>query len=104
MYFDRPSFLSENGPNKFLEFNDSEPSRVLFSIFPDRDGIAEEHEFSIKVNGAESDSMAIRVIDEDNPEREVEFPMHFDWSFDNFGFAENDTVRDIVEQAANDWA
>ena len=108
LYFDLPSDAGPNGPSKTITLT-SASSRVpvLLSIFPDRDTYDEDHLLQIQLtdaNGAQSSlAVNVHVIDQDR-DRRGPFRITVDFSQDQTGFFDDPHTREIVRQAAEDWA
>ena len=107
LYFDLPSTATAAGPSKTLSFPNSSPVPVLVSIFPDRDTNDENHTVSIAFTasgGAQRTQMLnVRVIDQDKALAPA-FNVTVDFSKDQTGFFSDAAKRNIVRQAAEDWA
>ena len=108
VYFDRPSQNSANGALKTISFANAASSiTVLFSIFPDRDGIDESYTLRIEFagnNGARfTNSFPIFVVDHDKSLTNV-FNVTIDFSQDKTGFFGDPQTRAVAVQAANELA
>lgn len=108
LYFDLPSTATGEGPTKTVIFPNATALPILVSIFPDRDGLDEEHilhiEFTPTGGGRHAQSLKVRVIDQDQPRRTIDFPITIDFSRDQTGFFSDPANRAIAEQRAQDWA
>jgi hypothetical protein len=80
---------------------------VLISIFPDRDALGENHTLTVTFMGNDgaqrTQTLAVRVIDQDQVTAPT-FNVTVDFSRDQTGFFNQTARRDIVRQAAEDWA
>jgi len=108
LYFDLPCDLGETGPRKEVAFKTKgDPREVLVSIWPDRDAEDEEHSLAVSFTDADGRTAAatvpVRVVDQDS-EREPVFRIILDYSHDKTGFFRDKKKRQLVEQAAADWA
>ncbi len=107
LYFDLPSMATATGPSKSLSFPNSAPVPVFVSIFPDRDAADENHTLSITFTasgGAQrTQALNVRVIDQDKALAPA-FAVTVDFSKDQTGFFADVAKRNIVRQAAEDWA
>lgn len=108
LYFDLPATAVANGPSRSLLFaNSSVAVPVLVSIFPDRDGNDEDHLLTLQftaANGAQrTQTLNVHVIDQDKA-TPPDFHVTVDFSRDQTGFFNDAAKRDIVRQAAEDWA
>ena len=107
LYFDLPSQATATGPSKTLSFPNSTPVPVLVSIFGDRDTLDENHTLSITFTasgGAQrTQSLNVHVIDQDKALPPV-FSVTMDFTRDTTGFFNDAAKRNIVRQAAEDWA
>ncbi|MCB9855849.1 MAG: putative Ig domain-containing protein [Phycisphaerales bacterium] len=107
LYFDQPSTVGQNGPRKTLNFTSTTPRSFRISIFPDRDGADETHTLSVNfvdaANTATDVDVAIHVIDQDVGDA-APFNITLDFSRDESGFFDNSDARDVLAQAAADWA
>jgi len=108
MYFDLPSTFGENGPSKSIGLsNSSSTEPFLLSIFPDRNTEDEDHILNVQFTDANnvqtSQSLNIHVIDQDI-DRPLNFEVTVDFSQDQTGFFDDEKVRALAVQAANDWA
>jgi hypothetical protein len=106
LYFDLPSQAAASGPSKALSFPNAAPVPVLISIFPDRDGAAENHTLTVVFTsngGAQrTQTLAAHVIDQDQSQTPP-FAVTVDFSRDQTGFFNQTARRDIVREAAEDW-
>jgi hypothetical protein len=102
-----PSDVSASGPTKTVNFSSAASATVLVSIFPDRDGLSEDHPMTIAFtdnNGAHiSKTINVHVIDQDTGQPPL-FPVTVDFGEDQTGFYADAAKRNIVIQAAQDWA
>jgi hypothetical protein len=108
LYFDRPSAVSSNGPIKTIILTSATNGvPVGLSIFPDRDGAAEDYTLTIVFTGAsgpnQTNTVAIHVIDLDL-QRTNDFMVTENFDRDVTGVFTNTTRRALVKQAADDWA
>ena len=108
LYFDVPSEAGPNGPTKTITVaNVSSSAPFYLSIFPDRDTIDENHSLSIQftdANGVQkSTTVNVHVIDQDE-NQPLLFKIIVDFSKDQTGFFNDPRKREIVQQAADDWA
>jgi len=108
LYFDLPSACGASGPRKSVSFESaSDRKPVLVSIFPDRDAFPEEYALGISWKGpggaAATQTVPVAVIDQDL-DRAPAFDIPIEFSEDKTGFFDRPARRDIVLQAARDWA
>ena len=107
LYFDVPSQATASGPSKTLSFPNAAPVPVRISIFPDRDATPENHTLTVvfTANGGaqRTQTLASRVIDQDQAQTPPPFAVIVDFSRDQTGFFNQAARRDIVRQAAEDW-
>jgi hypothetical protein len=107
LYFDEPCDVGATGPSKSVNFPSAASAVVWVSIFPDRDGLDEDHPLTIAFtdnNGAQiSKTINVHVIDQDTGQAPL-FPVTVDFGEDQTGFYADATRRNIVIQAAQDWA
>ncbi|HEY3857966.1 MAG TPA: Ig domain-containing protein [Verrucomicrobiae bacterium] len=108
LYFDKPSTVSSNGPTKTVTFTSGTNGvPVGLSIFPDRDGAAEDYTLTIVFSGAsgpnQTNTVAIHVLDLDLP-RTNDFAVTENFDRDVTGVFTNNAMRAMVKQAADDWA
>ena len=107
LYFDLPSQATATGPTKSLSFPNSTPVPVLVSIFPDRDTSDENHTLTVTFTAAGGaqrvQALAVHVVDQDKATPPV-FNVTVDFSRDTTGFFADAAKRNIVRQAAEDWA
>jgi hypothetical protein len=108
LYFDLPSQATANGPSKTLSFPNATPVPLLVSIFPDRDALDENYTLTVTFisnGGAQrTQTLAVRVTDQDRAMAPA-FNVTVDFSRDQTGFFNQPAARrDIVRQAAEDWA
>jgi hypothetical protein len=107
VYFNLPSSIGARGPVKVLEFKKGEKLPVLVSLFPDRD-VAERDlvlqlTFLDALGRRQVLKLPCHVIDQDRKEPQA-FPIIVDFSQDRTGFFGNEKKRQVVRQAAQDWA
>ena len=101
--FDLPSSVGSNGPAKTLTFDrETEKAPVLLSIFPDRDGLDEDYQLSLREGGQLVASYPIHVLDQDK-QTPNQFLTTIDFDQDESGFFKNPTARWITRQAVEDW-
>ena len=107
LYFDLPSQVSAAGPTKTLFFSNPSPKAVKVSIFPDRDDADEQYQLTIQFTDSGdlelSQNLEIQIIDQDI-ERSFEYNVLANFSEDQSGFFDGGQERDIMQQAARDWA
>jgi len=107
VYFNLPGEIGPNGPRKVVKFTTRERMPVLASIFGDRDGedrdLALQLEFEDAACRKQSLSLPCHVIDHDRKNQKP-FPILVDFSQDRTGFFKDETKRQVVAQAAQDWA
>jgi hypothetical protein len=108
MYFDLPSSINADGPSKSITFRNAASKVVIYlSIFPDREGKDERASLQYKIveaGGAARDgSINVHVFDQDE-NRPSTFKVTTDFSYDEAGFFKDPERRQIVQQAADDWA
>ena len=107
LYFDLPSAATATGPSKTLSFPNASPVPVFVSIFPDRDTASESHALAITFTAAggaqRTQTLNVRVIDQDKAQPPV-FAITIDFTRDQTGFFSILPRRNIVQQAAEDWA
>lgn len=108
LYFDTPCAVSSAGPTKSLLVNDAAtgaPFRI--SIFPDRDGLDEDYTLTIIFTDAafvrQTNHVPIHVRDLDL-QRSNDFAVTVNFDRDITGFFDNSQRRNLVRQAAEDWA
>ena len=108
LYFDQPSSVGAGGPVKNITVADSAGAgSFLISIWPDRDGDDENDILTVECSDSSGtmmkDSIPIHIIDQDK-----NFPSPFkvtiDFSKDRTSFFNDSFKRDLVAQAAADWA
>lgn len=105
LYFNMPSVVGNAGPSKSITLSNTTPVNFYLSIFPDRQDGDENYMLTINSNlGIQS--IPILVIDEDAASPVVDYPVFLDFSKDNpaYNFFAGQTKRNIVRQAADDWA
>lgn len=108
LYFDLPSEAGADGPRKTISFpNASARVQVGISISPDRDSADEDHTLMIELTDAsgarQTTALNLHVTDEDR-NQPAPFAISLDFSKDRTGFFDDPQKREIVRQAANDWA
>jgi len=107
VYCNLPSEIGPRGPRKIIEFRNREKLPVLVSIFSDREGqdraLALQLEFQDALGRKQALELPCRVIDQDGKDRKG-FPITIDFSRDRTGFFEDEQKRQVVTQAAQDWA
>jgi len=108
MYFDLPSAIDADGPSKTITFANARSKVVVYlSIFPDREGKDERallHYQIVDADGTARDgSINVHVFDQDE-NRPSTFKVYTDFSYDEAGFFKDPERRQIVQQAADDWA
>lgn len=109
MMFNLWSEVSATGPSKILYLDQkSKPVPFLLSIFPDTDGIDDEAILRLEITDANESTSVIeipvRVLDQDQPDRAIDFPIVTDFSQDQSGFFANPKAKELAETAAKDWA
>ncbi|MCW5946895.1 MAG: hypothetical protein KIT74_07665 [Fimbriimonadales bacterium] len=101
------SETSEIGPLKTMYIEDHKPIEFYMSIFGDRDSEDETHELSIEITDANEHvrtlKVPIKVIDQDGRSA-PNFKVEIDFSHDRTGLFDDQVARNIVIQAASDWA
>ena len=108
MYFNSPSTIGPDGPAKTVTFANAS-SRVVayFSIFPDRAGNDLDQLLQYKVTetgGAiHSGNVSVHVFDQDLNQPSA-FRATTGFTYDAAGFFTDPVRRQIVQQAADDWA
>ena len=107
LYFDMPSTVSPDGPNKVVNFTDANTGvPVRISIFPAHQDADADHTLTIVFTDANNTTttttLPIRVLDQDS-HRTNDFVVTPDFSQDMTGFFTNDLARALVDRAANDW-
>jgi hypothetical protein len=107
LYLDDPCDVGATGPTKTVNFSTAAAAVVRVSIFPDRDGVDEDHPLTIAFtdsNGAHiSKTINVHVIDQDTGQPPL-FPVTVNFGEDQTGFYTDVAKRNIVIQAAQDWA
>jgi hypothetical protein len=107
VYFNLPSEIGPRGPRKVIEFKKCEKMPVLVSVFPDREGkdldLALRLDFRDALGREQALKLPCHVIDQDRKVEKV-FPVVVDYSRDRTGFFKDEKKRQVVEQAAQDWA
>jgi hypothetical protein len=107
LYFELPSQATATGPSKSLSFPSTAPAALRVSIFPDRDTGDELHTLTVTFTAAggaqRTQQLAVRVVDQDTA-ADSALAMTVDFSRDTTGFFSVPARRDIVRQAAEDWA
>ncbi|MFT5145026.1 MAG: hypothetical protein ACI80V_003690 [Rhodothermales bacterium] len=103
-----PSTLGETGPKLTLKLESGvQAAPVVIAIWPDRDDLDEAHSLWIGVHTANDGlkTLVLPIIVEDQDrDRPIEFPVTLETSFDATGFYTNPTVRAETQKAADDWA
>jgi Putative Ig domain len=103
-----PSTLGDTGPKLTLKLESGVQSDpVAVAIWPDRDTLDEAHSLWIGVHTASDGlkTLALPIIVEDQDrDRPIEFPVTLETSFDATGFYTNPTVLAETQRAADDWA
>ena len=108
LYFNLPSWNGAEGPRKELNLSGtSSQAEFYISIFPDRDGLDETHSLTIEYrdtkNRSHTQTIDIQVIDQDVPDRALDFDITLDFSQDQTVLSNDSAVRETVHQAADDW-
>ena len=108
VYFNLPSWNGAEGPRKELHLSGtSSQAEFYISIFPDRDGLDETHSLTIEYRDSKSrrhtQSIDIHVIDQDVPNRALDFDITVDLSHDKTDLFDDQGAREDVVQAAEDW-
>ena len=108
LYFDLSSTFGASGPGKTVTLsNASSKVPIRLSIFPDRDTADEDYTLTVQLtdaNGAQSSqTISVHVVDQDKTDPQP-FQITLDFSKDQTGFFSDAAKRNIVQQAANDWA
>lgn len=110
--FDNPVFFDETGPRKTLYFESATPQNFYISIWHDDDGDDESYQLDVNligVNGAVTliQSIPIEVIDQDQPERPIEFEITYQFIDQDEGFFDKSEAgelrQEIVRRATSDW-
>ena len=108
LYFNLPSKAGANGPEKVLELGGASATKFYIAIFPDRDGLDEKHSLTIEYRDTKgrwhTQTIDIHVIDQDVPNRALDFDITLDFSQDQTVLSNDSAVRETVQQAADDWA
>jgi hypothetical protein len=114
VYFNLPSKVGARGPSKVLEFAKWEKLPVFVSIFPDREGKDLDLSLQLKFEDASGHKQSLKipchVIDQDKPAIDQDradfkiFPIRVDFSQDRTGFFKDQKKRQVVTEAARDWA
>jgi hypothetical protein len=110
IHFDRSEAEDRTGIGKRIILNaaPAKPSEFYISMFPDRDGVDEGHALMVQIfsGGREvaRTLMPVKVIDQDKPGTRGSYPIHLDLSEDRTNFTQSKHVRDVIVQAAEDWA
>ncbi|MEM9304200.1 MAG: Ig domain-containing protein [Pseudomonadota bacterium] len=85
------------GPDDF-------PLELHVGIHPDREGGDEQYTLDIELSDGNGEvhqhSLPIHVCDQDRPDRETDFQFHVDYSYDFFGYLEEDPDGQVVAEAA----
>lgn len=108
LYFDLPSTAGAGGPRKELGFREpGQRGTFRLAIWPDRDGVDEDHELIVELTDAKGRTSEMRlpvhVVDQDC-QRGQEYPIAVDYGRDRTGFFADEAKRRTIEQAARDWA
>jgi hypothetical protein len=107
IYFNLPSSISARGPVKVIEFKKGEKLPVLVSLFPDRDVADRDLVLQLTFLDARDRRQVLKlpchVIDQDKKDARA-FPITVDFSRDRTGFFQDEKRRQVVRQAAQDWA
>ena len=108
VYFNLPSWNGAEGPRKELNLSGtSSEAEFYISIFPDRDGLDETHSLTIEYRDAKNrwhtQSIDIHVIDQDVPNRALDFDITVDFSHDKTELFDGPAARADFVQAAEDW-
>ena len=108
VYFNLPSWNGADGPRKELNLSGtSSQAEFYISIFPDRDGLDEKHSLTIEYRDTKSrwhtQSIDIHVIDQDVPNRALDFDITVDFSHDKTDLFDDPAAREDFVQAAEDW-
>jgi hypothetical protein len=107
VYFNLPSEIGPRGPRKVVEFKKREKLAVLVSIFPDREAKDQDLVVQIEFQDARGRKQALplacHVVDHDKKDQKC-YPIIVDFSRDRTGFFKDEKKRQVVTQAAQDWA
>jgi hypothetical protein len=106
LYFDLPSNVGASGPSKTVTFNNaSSRVNVRLSIFPDRDGLDEEYTLTMTLLSGvgRAETVPIIVHDEDQSSA-LATEILIDFGQDKTGFFTSSAARNVLQQAADDWA
>jgi Putative Ig domain len=107
LYFDRPSTIGPHGPRKKLEFTKREKLPILVSVFDDTQGKDQELTLRIELQDSKDRKKTItlpcHVLDQDK-EIKDRFPILIDYLQDRTGFFKEPKHREVIRQAADDWA
>ena len=108
LYFNLPSWNDADGPRKELTLSGTSSQLEFYiSIFPDRDGLDETHSLTIEYRDTQSrwhtESIDIHVIDQDVPNRALDFDITVDFSHDKTELFDDPAARADFVQAAEDW-
>ena len=108
LYFDLPSSVGTYGPSKTIgPISPGTTTDFRISIFPDRDTVNESHALMIRYLDAfgrvRETVIDVHVIDQDL-DRNLEFNIIADFSYDETGMFDDPVARATVQQAADDWA
>lgn len=106
--FDLPSRLTEAGPSKVVSLTKASPAAdIWITIFPDYNGQDEAHSLTIRIEDANEHEfrldVPIHVLDQDQT-RNLDYKIVCDFSYDQSGFFENSTAKQLTQRAADDWA
>lgn len=102
LYFDLPSSFGASGPSKSLSIPDALTDVPFYlSIFPDRNGTAEDHTLTITI-GALTLNVNVHVVDQDlnvaGP-----FNVMLDYTKDQTTFYTDQAKKNLFQQAIADW-
>jgi hypothetical protein len=109
LHFDRSDGEDRHGIGKRIRVAaQAESVDFHVAIFPDRDGVSERHQLMLQLftGGVEQTRLMlpVYVIDQDRPDRPIDFPLHLDFSEDQTGYFSDPHVRRVMVDAARDWA
>ena len=103
VYFNLPSQFTASGPSKSVSIANASTSVPFYvSIFPDRDGIDEDHSLTITIQNV-TVTLNVHVIDQDLSIRSP-FNVITDFTRDQTAFFSDAQKRALFQQAADDWA
>jgi len=106
LYFNTPSTTGAAGPAKTIVFNSATSKDFYISIFPDRGPGNESYTLNLSSSSG-MQTFPIAVIDHDPVTPTINYNILVDFSKDKpaYNFFNNSQAnKDIVVQAANDWA